>query len=518
MNKLNNLHPTTRYGIAAAWVRIQDREFDTTKRSDLWDLASLALQDLLSEILLAPFPGKDSDTIYYKPLSGDKLNPGSKTGQNAPNGYFTQPHVLTSNNVADIVKEAKAIIELLKKGDTGKNYELKRSYAPMIAKINAGKKSMSNPKVDLLDAAFTCIGTLTPLKPAAFVKDMNDKFANAGIIPELPFFDKATGEYPLKEFIELFREMISKGLGEKAYAAKSTKEKKYNRPNVFRGNYPQAPAFSNLNIVSLIAAIGKWSNEYQLLIGESRKVIELLENRPIYIVSYIGSRQEQFGHHLVDLAMTGQLYTALNKRSRVSLVGVEDTKKYSTPNWQLFIRSFDNFLRFFDKMNFQNFLAHRATYPIEFFQILKSYFMQTGKFSEEIINAAVSYGQSINRAAYIAASQEISDDKQKNRSGGRSMNEYKHRVLLQLESIINSSESGVELVSRLNSQIGRLTMQDIHSGAAPFLKKVSNNIISIEDAKHLTTAFMRLSAYDPNHTGTNDTTKNSAELTDGVPS
>jgi len=517
MDNLNNLHPTTRYGIAAAWVRIQDREFDITKRSDLWDLAKLALQDLLSEILLAPYPGKDSDTIYYKPLSGDKVNPGSKTGQNAPNGYFTQPHVLTSNNVADIVKEVKAIIELLHKEDEGKKYELKRSFAPMIAKINAGKKSMSNPKVDLLDAAFTCIGTLTPLKPAAFVKDMNDKFANAGIIPELPFFDEKTGEYPLREFVELFSEMISRGLGDKAYAAKSTKGKKYNRPNIFRGNYPEAPAFSNLNIVSLIAAIGKWSNEYKLLIGESRKVIELLESRPIYIVSYIGTRQEQFGHHLVDLAMSGQLYNALDKKSRVSLIGVDDSKKFSSPNWQLFIRNFDNFLRFFDKINLQNFLAHRATYPIEFFHILKSYFMQKGKFSEEIISAAVSYGQSINRAAYIAASQEIADDKKKGRSG-RSINEYKHRVLLQLESIINSSENGIELTSRLNSQIGRLTMQDIHSGAAPFLREVSNNKITIEDAKHLITAFMRVSNYDPNKNGAKDSTPDEEKLTNEISS
>jgi hypothetical protein len=228
-------------------------------------------------------------------------------------------------------------------------------------------------------------------------------------------------------------------------------------------------------------------------------------------VSYIGSRQEQYGHHLVDLAMSGELHAVLDKVSGVSLIGIEEMGKYSSPNWKLFIRSLDHFLRFFDKINFQNFLAHRATYPIEFFQILKSYFMHTGKFSKEIINAAVSYGQSINRAAYIAANQEIADDTKKGRTG-RSMNEYKHRVLLQLESIINSSENGVELVSRLNSQIGRLTMQDIHSGATLFLKEVSNNTISIEDAKHLVTAFMRLSTYDPKYTGsktkeTNQTTE-----------
>lgn len=120
--------------------------------------------------------------------------------------------------------------------------------------------------------------------------------------------------------------------------------------------------------------------------------------------------------------------------------------------------------------------------------------MHEGKYDERLINAAVAYGRSLNTAAYKAAKRETEEDQNKNRSG-RGLKEYKHRVLLQLESIVQSAKTGPELIARLNAQVGRLTMQDIHPEAQSFLTAVANEQIQIEDARHLITAFMRLSTY-----------------------
>lgn len=514
MNNLNNLHPMVRYGIAASMVEFEALNTNPEKRADLWKLAKHALSHWVNELILAPNIAQDGISIHYRSLPESQFS----NRKNAEKGYFIAPHVLTSNNIADIIKELSKLRDILSKEDGGKTYELKRSFAPMIAKLNAGKKSMSNPKIDTLKAAFTCIAALSPLKPAAFIKTLGDKFSNAGIIPDLPFIDRDTGERPMIEFIKLFKRIISK----QGYVKAPTKDKKFPRPDIFYGNYLNRPKTFGIGVVSLIAAIGQWAKEKNEDYNESKQVVELLSKNPIYIVSYIGTNQERFGHHLVDLAMTGTLHLMMQKLPHVHLIGVEDGKKFSDPKWQLFTRSFDHFLRFFDKSSWQNFIYHRATYPFEFFQLLKSYFMKSkeyeGKYSERAINSAISYGKFLNKSAFIAADNQFKDD-QKNNRKGRTRNEYKHQFLLQFESIVGSAENGFELISRLNSQAGRFAMREVGNESEEFLRMATNEKIQLEDSKHLITAFMRLSTYNPNQ-ASNDTSADSENAllgADGIP-
>ena len=102
--------------------------------------------------------------------------------------------------------------------------------------------------------------------------------------------------------------------------------------------------------------------------------------------------------------------------------------------------------------------------------------MNNQKYSDDLVNAAVVYGQAINRAAYLSAKAEDEDDKRKGRAS-RGLKEYKHRVLLQLESIVQSAKTNAELIARLNAQVGRLTMNDIPSDAQPFLLAAMNEKI-----------------------------------------
>ncbi len=481
-----------RYGVAAGMVLKGIHSLPhPADRATLWDLAKEVLPQMLDYVMLGPNPTVDLETIRYQPIGRKELNPGKVGGQTSGSGFFIAPHILSSQNAADIVKEVEGLCEALGKDDKESNYELKKSFAPMIAKINAGKKSMSNPKIDVLKAAFTAIATMTKLKPAAFIKDIGDNFGNAGILPDLPFFDYDMSSYPIVEYVELIKEIMSHGLGD-AFTAKAEKSK-FNRPKVFYGNYMHAPQTLALGSLSLVAAIGRWLEEHHDLYGKTSKVLDWLSDRPIYIVSYIGTQQERFGHHLVDLTLKGELYSLVQKVSWVDLIGIQSETKFSNPKWQLFIRSFDHFLRFFDESSWQNFLMHRATYPIEFYHLFKTYFMKPGKYSEELIESAVAYGKSLNRAAYIAGKENAGKD-----ASPKSVTESKQKVMLTLESIIQSAETNQELAARLNAQVGRLTFQDIDSRASLFLKEVANDKIECEEAKHLITAFMRLSSYDPN--------------------
>jgi len=462
-------------------------------REELVKIGIQVLSESLNRFMLSPTVKADKAHFVYLP--GKEVDPGKKSGQVSANGCYSAPHIITGNNAAGIVKETKSIIQLLQKGQLTKNYELKRSFAPMIAKMNAGKASMSNPKVDLLVAAFTAYAALTDLKPAAYAN------GNTGLFPDVPFYDEKTASYPLLQFISVFQKLQRGGEGSGSLTIKYD-GKNFYRPPIFQGNYHEAPRSMSLGAVPLIAAIGKWVEKQKIQHRKAEQALLWLEGRPIYNMSDTATSQESFGHHLIKLTLEGELHNVLQHLNRVSLIGVEDGKKYSDTKWKLFLMHFDQFLRFFTRSSFQNFLAYRATYPAEFFTLLKTYFeMNEQKYSDDLINAAVVYGQSINRAAYLSAKAEEEDDKRKGRAS-RGLKEYKHRVLLQLESIVQSAKTNSELIARLNAQVGRLTMNDIPSDAQPFLLAVMNDKVNMEDAKHFITAFMRLSPFPSISTGT----------------
>ena len=212
MIDINIVHPVVRFGIAAAYVTAKeaDMSFDLQSEAELFSLAEFAVANASNGLVLKANPGSTPETLIYKPLSFTDLTSKGGGKKNAANGFFTAPHVLTSNNISDLIKEINGISVALKKKDYDKNYELKRSFAPMISKINAGKKSLSNPRISLLEAVFTLVAAITPYKPTAFVKEIGDKFSNAAIIPDLPFYSTESNTKPMIEFVRFFTECKSK--------------------------------------------------------------------------------------------------------------------------------------------------------------------------------------------------------------------------------------------------------------------------------------------------------------------
>ena len=506
MINLNNWHPYPRYGVAAAMVSQNEYLTDFSDSTALIKLAAKALRAGMNAYSLRTLGDPKTEIkLSFTYLFAADVNPGSANNQSSKSGYFLAPHVLTSNNAAEAVKEVRQLLQLLDTKDVNpaKPYELKRSFAPMISKLNNGNASMANPRVGLLEAAYTAVATLTDLKPSVYAPHKKDEFCNFGIIPDLPLWDEEDKTHrPLIEFVKVFQD-LSKTYEEtgKYTAAVNPDKKAYVRPGIFFGNYPGAAKGGTLGAVSLVAAIGRWARQQNtLMLGNptdilGRKVLMYLANRPLYIVSYEVIRQESFGLHLVSLALHNDLSDINRALNAVRLVGVDAKDKYKSANWQTFRLMSDRFLRFYTPASFQDFMAFRAEYPYSLKPLLEHYMTQQSEsLSREIIQSARAYGESLNSSAYRAAKDERDDDEAKGRKG-RSLSEYKDRVLTQFESTIGSAKSSAALLSQLGTIAGRLTHREIKPEAGEFMEAVLTGDISLEQAKNLITAFMRLSTF-----------------------
>ncbi|MEM7574053.1 MAG: hypothetical protein AAF433_14190 [Bacteroidota bacterium] len=510
MLKPDQLHPYVRYGIATAlvdWNQNTEAYFNPSSEQDWKDLAVKALTRAKTGLLLKGQPDSSiSDQAIFRDIAGQNLNPGKKNKQSAEFGVYVAPHVLTSQNAAGIATEIKGLIKALQRDKETRSYELKRSFSPLIAKINAGRGSMSNPKEDLLVAAFTAICTATKRKAAALDYQNGD---NLGLIPDLPLCDeKSQLTGPLYNYLLLLERLQNNRTKSDLKSGKYDPDKeKYSRPKIFQGNFAGAIKNVNLGSIALVAALGKWVQENRALqpedavIGE--KVIALLSRRPFYLVSYAGTSQQAFSHHLVPATIQGHLHAALRDILKIEILGLTAAQKYSSPKWELLRMYLDRFLQFFRPSDLSNFLSIRATYPSSYYLIFKTYLMEVEQFKPEFIESAMAFGKAINSAAYAGAQAEVQDDKKKKLKAEQTRNVYEHkaRILNQLESYIRGAESKLALLSSISTVIGRISGYDIPTEARLFETEfLTNNSISLQQGQQLLIIAMRLDQRAPKKT------------------
>lgn len=513
MMNLNYLHPYPRYGVAAALIEMREQGIfleDLTDPKTTAKLAADVIDRLLNRYTLwtQDKPLDEATTqLDFTYLEGKKVDPGQKSGQGAGNGYYLAPHIITNDKSSSkTVAEARTIRSLLlkaKEEDLLKPQKLKRSFAPLTGKINNGKASMTEPKADLLEAAFTLITTLTEYKPASQIVK-GKSFVNATIIPDLPLVDGDST--PLIDFVRLFADLqykVDAGFKEGTSPYRSVMDPKnrvYRRPPIFSGNYPNAPRDKSLGVVSLVAAIGAWAKDNEPFEGDSRtayatRILDMLADHPLYIVSYEEFRQESFGHHLVGLSIKTDLPAIVRSVHRATLFNVESTKD---PKYNLYKFFFDRFLQQFSQATFRDFLATRAEYPTTLSPLIEQYMATAHKeLSPELVKSARAYGQSLNRAAYRAAKKEEEEDIKGGRKP-RPLQELKNRILVQFESTILSAKSTTALLSQMGIIAGRLTGNEISNDAELFMETVAAWPPTKENlslAQELVTAFMRLNSY-----------------------
>jgi hypothetical protein len=518
MIDLDFLHPYPRYGVAAALVEQRMGLADLTDWLGVAELAWKAIDRCLGRYTLFTNDNPTQETtreMQFEFLDEKTLNPGGKNNQGAAWGYYLAPYVITiDKSAAATVAEARAIRELLRKATTVKELlqpqKLKRSIAPVAKEINNGTPSMSEPGASLIETAFTLITTLTEHKPAAQVA-VGKGMANTTIIPDLPLVEGAFT--PLIDFVQLFADLRVR---KQDYDLKNDdllrvavpKDRKYRRPLLFRGNYPNAPRDGALGAVSLVAAIGAWAREngsitYLKTDGLTatvakrefaERILTLLAERPLYVLSYEAVRQEKYGHHLVGLALNANLPGLVRAASRSLPFGVD---KIDDPKYTLYKRFFDRFLQRFNRATFRDFMATRTEYASELAPIFIQYMEHEHHLPPSLIASARAYGRSLNYAAYKTAEAEQKDD-QKNNRRERPLSEYKNRILVQFESTILSAKTPTALLSQMGIIVGRLTGREIDGEAAEFMETAAGwPDTKLSLAQELITAFMRLSSFQP---------------------
>ena len=525
MKQIDFQHPYPRYGFAAALV--VSELFAVPEDLNTWeDVRQLAIDGLKNGLSFFSVYTEDDPSVEglqelnFKPVPAHKLSPGKANGQIAAKGYFLAPHVVTSDgSAANTVGETRLLIQALEKCKTEKDlfkpYDLKRSFAPLTSKVNNGSKSAQNPKASLRDSAFTCIATLTRFKPAVYAAYQKGSFANAVVIPDLPLYDLShdsqESNYPMLDFVEEFRKMQDGQQEENLMKSEVAPDKKsYKRPKLHKGNYPKAPSDRNLNAVSLVAAIAEW---YKQNLGQGKRaahikaVLKSLEGRPLYIVSYEFARQERFSHHLISLALEHNVPKLQKAVWRSKIYGVD---KPDDPKRQLLNLAFTHLLQLYTSTDFKNFMTYRAEYPAEFSPIFNKYFMDAENLSPTLVRSARAYGQSLNHAAYRTASKKFEDDLNSGRTG-LSKDEYKARILTELESRVFSAKSRPELLSQISITIGRMTGKDFFPEAGEFMEGVLTENLSLKQVQYLITAFMRLRSVSTNANQDDDIAKTTAK-------
>ena len=498
-------HPYARYGLAVAMLQ-SSLNFKQLNETNLRDALAHSI-----EVGLEHFRMRTGDNpahtrlLEFAEIKMEDLQSDATLVQSAglaAKGIYIFPTIVTTDgNAKDTWKNAIEVVKKLRADSSFESREkFSRSFAPTTAKINNGTGSQTEPKGSLLEIACALITTLTPIKPAAWPGQ------NTVIIPDLPIDE-------LRDFVALFEQMSNTKLDGDLMQARlkevkpidETKPKRatkkpskdavpkseYRRPRLHSGNYPFAPRDAGtFGAVGLLGAIGRWANEANET-QWAAQVLAGIAGQPLYIVSYDKISQVRFGHHIVGLALSGELSKMVDALWR-------DTKLYAdldsamirhdTPAYQLFYLQTSRFLQSFSAPAFADFLAARAEYPPELRPLFEEYFKDMEK---EIVQSAGALGQWLNRTAYFVADGEVEATAGDRRG---KVAKTKAKILVEFESAAMSAKNAVDMLFRISTRCGRLLQDDAPADAKRFMDATATGEINEEDAKHLLIAYMRLRA------------------------
>ena len=507
----NLVHPYSRYGLAVALFEEQ-MPLEELTRENVSEVLAKAIEAGMENFrLMTDDNPETAEILRFRKIKKDDLLKDSKLVQSAGlanQGKYIAPSVVTTDGDAKgTFENAKNIVESLRKSvSLLKPQDLSRSFAPTTAKINNGKSSQSPPKGTLFECACSAITTLTPIKPAAWLE-----MRNTVVIPDLPLIEinQETAEinHPLLEFIEILQLMLLDSLRENVMNATldlSKTEKKYKRPNIFKGNYPFAPRDAAFGAVGLLAAMGKWGQRAGE-IERTKKVLESITGnarqagRPLYVISYDGISQVQFTHHVARLAVSGKLSDIISAFSYQTRLYADTENKnpdrYNSnfkTNYELLKLMTGRFLQFFNQSAFQDFLAIRAEYLPIVEPLFKEYFMETRQIDREIVESARALGQWLNRAAFRVADSDV-DEKYGEAERAKKIRQAKAKILVEFESAAMSATTPQDMMYRISTRAGRLLQMDMPAEATRFLDEtLIGEKLKPKDALHLLIAYMRL--------------------------
>jgi len=483
--KLNELDPYIRYG-AAVVAKKETLQMVSDFENEL---LAKEIEVVLNEWRIKPktsFSAKEM--VEFKWTDEEKGDPEK--------GIYLASHVITEDIQAkNTYKAAKNLIESLKTlKDSNENATM--SIIPISGHYlsfgASGKIGRGEPKLTLKEAAFGMITTLTAKKPA-----LQHEGVNTAFLPDIDF-----------EKMILFRKIVERlknqntapdlMIGKVHKNEKGTKDKKEfeykpKRPNIYRGNFPNAPRSTALGSIALLGAIGELTKEADVS-DLAKSVLDSLFKATMYMISYGKASTFSYNHHVIDLAKQGKLgsivdsvhYTQLfnNPKRTYSASAKSDYAKFD-----LFA---SRFLILFNRPAFKDFLAFRAEYPQNMELLLTTYFKKVEnmeKISDEIVQSAKTLGRWVNQVSYFYAKNEV---KEGSPNYWENVQRVKAKALIEIESSAFSAKSGDALIAQVVTRAGRISGMDAPEAGSLFMTKTASGEIPLENAKNLIIAFSRL--------------------------
>lgn len=438
---------------------------------------------------------KELNTFSVKPI-GDycgqtKVQYGFTKEKNDAKKYiFLAPNTITSemkaSNLYNAVCEtcSEENINLLRAHD------ITQSEVPISGEFNRftdkGTFQRGKSKATVFDQCLALITSTTALKPCLQYKSGARRISmdNTCLIPDLEISD-------LQNFIRLFKRIRIQKLDNSLMVGKVKCDKgkalKYipQRPNIFNGNFPNAPHSSALGSVALLGSIGEMTKEKD--VSElAKKVLESLKDCNFYAIKYGDASVFSFNHSIIRLAERGKLRRIVDSLYYIVLYKEGRRTTNNAFEYQKFDLFASRFLQMFNRPTFKDFLAFRAEYPYDIELLLNTYFCDMEKIDKEIVTSAKELGKWLNYVAYRSAQKEV---------GSSSWDEFikaKAKILIELESSVFSAKSGDALIAYTITRAGRLSGFDAPTEASLFMEKAASGELPLEQAKNLLIAFSRL--------------------------
>ena len=374
--------------------------------------------------------------------------------------------------------------------DLHKAYKISQSEVPTSGEFNSfsdsGNIGRGKPSATVLDQCLALITSTTAFKPCLQYKSGVGKVStdNTCLIPDLDISD-------LQNFIKLFKRIRIQKLDSSLMIGKvecETRTLKYKpkRPNIFNGNFPNAPHSSALGSVALLGTIGEMTKEKD--VSElAKKVLESLKDCNFYAIKYGDASVFSFNHSIIRLAEKGKLRRIVDSLYYIVLYKEGRRTTNNAFEYQKFDLFASRFLQIFNRPTFKDFLAFRAEYPYDIELLLNTYFCDMEKIDKEIVISAKELGKWLNYVAYRSAQKEVGTS-----SSWDDLIKAKAKVLVELESSVFSAKSGDALIAYTITRAGRLSGFDAPTEASLFMEKAASGELSLEQAKNLIIAFSRL--------------------------
>lgn len=413
----------------------------------------------------------------------------TKEKNNAKKYIFLAPNTIASEMKASNLYNVVCKICLEENVDLLAVHDISQSEVPISGEFNRftdnGTIQRGQSKAAVFDQCLALITTTTVLKPCLQYKSGAGKISmdNTCLIPDLDISD-------LRDFIRLFKRIRIQKLDSSLMVGKVECEEKTlkyipKRPNIFRGNFPNAPHSSALGSVALLGAIGEMTKEKD--VSElAVRVLESLKECNFYAIKYGDASVFSFNHSIIRLAERGKLRRIVDSLYYVVLYKEGRRSTNNAFEYQKFDLFASRFLQMFKRPTFKDFLAFRAEYPYDIELLLNTYFCDMEKIDKEIVTSAKELGKWLNYVAYRSAKKEVGT------SSGDVFIKAKAKILIELESSVFSAKSGDALIAYTITRAGRLSGFDAPTEASLFMEKAASGELLLEQAKNLLIAFSRL--------------------------